>query len=85
MEGKYHVVGYHLAISPKNYEIEFQKSESQFLMISTFDISRKDGCCIPFCCLFPRCERWKEVIDTFTFQNNKLTLQSSTAFGGLIT
>ena len=86
--GNYHVVGYHLPIAPTNYTIEFRKSfnSSSLVMINRFDVSRKDGCCIPFCCLFPKCSKRKEVLDRFLLENDdELILQSSTAFGGLIT
>ena len=79
--GKYHVVGYHLPISVENYEIEFREREN-IEMISRFDVS---NFCIPFCCLFPKCSRRKEVIDRFSLENTNLKLQSSSAFGGLIT
>lgn len=86
MIGKYYVVGYHLPISPRNYEIEFVENEENILMVSHFDISSSCKDCIPFCCLFPKCSQRKEVIDTFHLQNgNELVLQSSTAFGGCIT
>ena len=85
--GQYHVVGYHLPITPSHYTIEFQNSfDSSLIMISRFDVSRKDGCCIPFCCLFPKCSKRKEVVDHFLEESDdRLILQSSTAFGGLIT
>lgn len=84
--GQYHVIGYHLPIAPTHYTIEFQKSfDYSLIMISRFDVSRKDGCCIPFCCLFPKCSKRKEVVDHFFLENDELVLQSSAAFGGLIT
>ena len=87
--GQYHVVGYHLPITPTNYTIElFQKPsfDSSLVMISRFDISHRDGCCIPFCCLFPKCSKRKEVRDHFLLEyEHELILQSSTAFNGLIT
>ena len=80
--GKYHVVGYHLPISVENYEIEFRERENGNIeMISRFDVS---NFCIPFCCLFPKCSRRKEVIDRFSLENTDLKLQSSSAFCGLI-
>ena len=80
--GKYHVVGYHLPISVENYEIEFRERENGDIeMISRFDVS---NFCIPFCCLFPKCSKRKEVIDRFHLENTDLKLQSSSAFGGLI-
>ena len=54
-------------------------------MISRFDVSKTNGCCIPFCCLFPKCSKRKEVIDRFSLENTDLELQSSSAFCGLIT
>ena len=83
--GKYHVVGYHLPISVENYEIEFREQENGSIeMISRFDVSKTNGCCIPFCCLFPKCAKRKEVIDRFHLENTDLKLQSSSAFGWLI-
>ena len=81
--GKYHVVGYHLPISVENYEIEFRERENGSIeMISKFDVSNFG---IPFCCLFPKCSKRKEVIDRFSLENTDLKLQSSSAFCGLIT
>lgn len=87
LNGKFHVVGYHLPISPSNYQIDLKTTESRVDMTSHFDVSPKDGCCIPFCCLFRGCRRRKEVHDIFDLDNDAstLTLTLSTAFGGLIT
>lgn len=85
-QGVYHVVGYHLAITPTVYEIEFKHAENgQILMISRFNVSPKNACCIPFCCLWPCCKRRKQVIDHFDLDDpNTLRLTSTSAFCGLI-
>ena len=84
--GKYHVVGYHLAISPTNYTIELEDAgQGHIMMTSEFDVAPGTGCCIPFCCLFPSCMKRKEVIDQFRLEDDQLILEHSTAFHGLIT
>ena len=70
--GKYYVIGYHLPISVENYEIEFRERENGNIeMISRFDVSNFG---IPFCCLFPKCSKRKEVIDRFSFENTDLKI-----------
>ena len=83
-----HVVGYHLPISPYNYQVEIMKAENDntVAMISHFDVSPKNACCIPFSCLLPLCKQRKQVIDHFYVDEeaSTLTLESTNAFCGLI-
>lgn len=84
----HYVVGYHLAISPTNYQIDYQKGDSDhtIVMTSHFDTSPKDTCGIPFCCLVPLCRRRKKVVDHLYVdeESSTLRLDSTSAFCGLI-
>ena len=83
-----YVVGYHLPISPYNYQVEIMKADGDNVvaMISHFDVSPKNACCIPFSCLLPVCKQRKQVIDHFYVDEDAstLTLESTNAFCGLI-
>jgi hypothetical protein len=84
----HHVVGYHLPISPTNYQVDIHrdKNDHMIIMVSHYDVSPKDTCGIPFCCLLPLCHRRKHVTDHFNVDEelSTLTLESTSAFGGLI-
>lgn len=82
------VVGYQLPISPTNYQVNIEKGNDDhtIVMTSTYDVSRKDGCGVPFNFLKPMCKRRKQVVDHFSVieENSTLVLQSTNAFYGLI-
>jgi len=94
----HHIVGYHLPISPTNYQVEIKKDINEhsslnplqyghtIIMTSYFDISPKNICGIPFCCLIPLCRKRKHVTDHFYVNDEESTLRliSTSAFGGLI-
>lgn len=83
----HHIVGYHLPISPTNYQVDIRSDgDDTIVMTSHYDTSPKDACCIPFCCLYPSCIRRKVVDDHFYVNetDSSLTLKSTDAFYGLI-
>lgn len=84
----HYVVGYQLPIHPTNYQVEMLpgKEEHTMTMVSSYDVTRQDGCGIPFNCLAPMCQRRKRVVDHFVVNEEDCTvvLQSTNAFSGLI-
>ena len=88
-----YVIGYQLAISPTNYEVDIIVENNNLTMTSRFDVSPKDSCAIPFCCLIPLCKRRKIIVDHFYLEESQnenessestLRLESTSAFCGLI-
>jgi len=83
-----YVVGYQLPIHPTDYHVEITpgKEEHTMTMVSSYDVTRKDGCGIPFNCLAPLCQKRKRIIDHFEVNEEdcSIILQSTNAFGGLI-
>jgi len=79
-----YVVGYQLPIRPSKYEIEVTTAGNTVSIVNIFTVSKNDACCIPLCCLFPACQKRKTVTDRFILNGDNLILQSTSAFGGLI-
>ena len=82
----HYVMGYHLPISPTNYEIDIvrdHKDVSSVTMISEYNVTAKDGCCFALCCLYPKCKRRKQVTDHFLVHSDDWTmeLKSTSALG----
>ncbi len=88
LSNMHYVVGYQLPISPSKYTVDITKGNdnSSIIMNSSYDVSKRDACCIPFCCLVPLCHKRKHVTDHFDVNEveGTLTLQSTSAFCGLI-
>jgi hypothetical protein len=84
----HHVVGYQLPIHPTDYQVEITRGDEEhmMLMVSSYDVTRTEGCGIPFNCLAPLCKKRKRVVDRFMVNEEACTvvLQSTNAFGGLI-
>lgn len=84
----HYVVGYQLPIHPTNYQVDITpgKDEHTMTMVSSYDVTRADGCGIPFNCLAPLCQKRKRVTDRFLVNEEDCTvvLQSTNAFSGLI-
>lgn len=79
-----YVLGYQLKIRPTNYEVDITTAGDTVFITNVFTVSKDDKCCIPFCCLSPPCEKRKTVVDKFTLDGDRLILQSTSAFKGLI-